>query len=328
MTWEHRLALDPSPSATTLEFVRSGMEGRVVGYREMVSSASLHDLAETAMSMQRPLAARQNFVRGSTSSTPFRPGGLEDATVAPTESADPDATLRTVPPGFTRGWAPDAATAATSAASAETGGPSWTSSLAPASSVDRTVITVDKDGLYKMPETAPAAQNSDAMVDELLPEEALPRMFQGMVTAAPEERREWAHMVDMSKQMTNFYELVPQPAHKFPFELDTFQKQAVYHLERSDSVFVAAHTSAGKTVVAEYAIALAMKHMTRCIYTSPIKALSNQKFREFKQTFGADNVGILTGDVQINPEAACLIMTTEILRSMCTSAPSRSIPRR
>ncbi|CAD6919053.1 unnamed protein product, partial [Tilletia controversa] len=54
----------------------------------------------------------------------------------------------------------------------------------------------------------------------------------------------------------------------------------------------------------------------RCIYTSPIKALSNQKFRDFKQTFGAQNVGILTGDVQINPEAPCLIMTTEILRSM------------
>jgi antiviral helicase SKI2 len=103
-----------------------------------------------------------------------------------------------------------------------------------------------------------------------------------------------------------------------------------------DSVFVAAHTSAGKTVVAEYAMALASKHMTRypiidsclnreadtmglpirAIYTSPIKALSNQKFRDFKQTFGSNSVGILTGDVQINPEANCLIMTTEILRSM------------
>lgn len=111
-----------------------------------------------------------------------------------------------------------------------------------------------------------------------------------------------------------------------------------------DSVFVAAHTSAGKTVVAEYAIALAAKHMTRlvaslryflyldflfspsiltarnicprAIYTSPIKALSNQKFRDFKQTFPPSSVGILTGDVQINPEGNCLIMTTEILRSM------------
>ena len=69
-------------------------------------------------------------------------------------------------------------------------------------------------------------------------------------------------------------------------------------------------------MVAEYAIALAAKHMTRAIYTSPIKALSNQKFRDFKTTFSASSVGILTGDVQINSEANCLIMTTEILRSM------------
>lgn len=70
--------------------------------------------------------------------------------------------------------------------------------------------------------------------------------------------------------------------------------------------------SLGKTVVAEYAIALSKKHMTRVIYTSPIKALSNQKYRDFKTTF--KDVGLLTGDVQLHPEAFCLIMTTEILR--------------
>lgn len=70
----------------------------------------------------------------------------------------------------------------------------------------------------------------------------------------------------------------------------------------------------GKTVVAEYAIAVAAKRGRRAIYTSPIKALSNQKFREFKKTF--DSVGIITGDVSLNPEAQCLIATTEILRSM------------
>ena len=126
--------------------------------------------------------------------------------------------------------------------------------------------------------------------------------------------KEWAHMVDVKREITNFQELVPDMAREWPFELDTFQKEAVYHLENGDSVFVAAHTSAGKTVVAEYAIALAAKHMTKAIYTSPIKALSNQKFRDFRQVF--DEVGILTGDVQISPEASCLIMTTEILRSM------------
>ena len=73
---------------------------------------------------------------------------------------------------------------------------------------------------------------------------------------------------------------VPEPAHTFPFALDGFQKEAVYRLERGECVFVAAHTSAGKTVVAEYAFALATKHCTRAIYTSPIKTISNQKFRD------------------------------------------------
>lgn len=60
------------------------------------------------------------------------------------------------------------------------------------------------------------------------------------------------------------------------------QREAIVHLEHGECVFVAAHTSAGKTVVAEYAIALAAKHLTRCVYTSPIKALSNQKYRDFQ----------------------------------------------
>ena len=118
----------------------------------------------------------------------------------------------------------------------------------------------------------------------------------------------------MDAPLSDFHQQVPQMAFQWPFELDTFQKQAVLKLEQAESVFVAAHTSAGKTVVAEYAIALSQKHMTRTIYTSPIKALSNQKFRDFKDTF--NDVGLVTGDIQINPTATCLIMTTEILRSM------------
>ena len=161
-------------------------------------------------------------------------------------------------------------------------------------------------------------------------------------------KRDWAHVVDVNREIVNFRELVPDMAREvrflgphavlvlvpslqqqvpdahalhptraqYPFELDTFQKEAIYHMEVGESVFVAAHTSAGKTVVAEYAIALAQRHMTRAIYTSPIKALSNQKFRDFQRTFDPAEVGILTGDVQLNPEASCLIMTTEILRSM------------
>jgi len=77
---------------------------------------------------------------------------------------------------------------------------------------------------------------------------------------------------------------------------------------------VAAHTSAGKTVVAEYAIAQSLRNGQRVIYTSPIKALSNQKYRDLQEEF--ENVGLMTGDITINPNATCLVMTTEILRSM------------
>ena len=75
-------------------------------------------------------------------------------------------------------------------------------------------------------------------------------------------------------------------AQGYPFRLDDFQARAVYHLEKKESVFVAAHTSAGKTVVAEYAISLAIQNNSKAIYTSPIKALSNQKYREFQKKYG------------------------------------------
>ncbi|ORZ40579.1 rRNA-processing arch domain-domain-containing protein [Catenaria anguillulae PL171] len=101
---------------------------------------------------------------------------------------------------------------------------------------------------------------------------------------------------------------------QYPFTLDPFQEYSIYCIQRNESVLVAAHTSAGKTVVAEYAIAQALKNKQRVIYTSPIKALSNQKYREMLEEFG--DVGLMTGDVTINPKASCLVMTTEILRSM------------
>lgn len=105
------------------------------------------------------------------------------------------------------------------------------------------------------------------------------------------------------------------PARTYPFPLDPFQKESIRAIEAGESVLVAAHTSAGKTVVAEYAIAQAIRDKARVIYTSPIKALSNQKYRDFTEIFGGD-VGLMTGDVTIQPNASCLVMTTEILRSM------------
>ncbi|XP_010533059.1 PREDICTED: DExH-box ATP-dependent RNA helicase DExH10-like isoform X2 [Tarenaya hassleriana] len=103
-------------------------------------------------------------------------------------------------------------------------------------------------------------------------------------------------------------------AKTYPFELDPFQRVSVACLERNESVLVSAHTSAGKTAVAEYAIAMAFRDKQRVIYTSPLKALSNQKYRELHQEF--KDVGLMTGDVTLSPNASCLVMTTEILRAM------------
>ena len=111
------------------------------------------------------------------------------------------------------------------------------------------------------------------------------------------------------------------PARTWPFTLDPFQKVSIASIERCESVLVSAHTSAGKTVVAEYAIAQSLKNNQRVIYTSPIKALSNQKYREFAAEFG--DVGLMTGDVTINPTATCLVMTTEV-RQVSTATYQQS----
>ena len=105
-----------------------------------------------------------------------------------------------------------------------------------------------------------------------------------------------------------------KPAKEYKFILDPFQQEALLCLDNQQSVLVSAHTSAGKTVVAEYAIAMSLRDKQRVIYTTPIKALSNQKYRDLYEEFS--DVGLMTGDVTINPTASCLVMTTEILRSM------------
>lgn len=109
-------------------------------------------------------------------------------------------------------------------------------------------------------------------------------------------------------------QITTKPAKEYRFILDPFQKEAILCIDNNQSVLVSAHTSAGKTVVAEYSIAMSLRDKQRVIYTTPIKALSNQKYREFYEEF--KDVGLVTGDVTINPSASCLIMTTEILRNM------------
>lgn len=127
------------------------------------------------------------------------------------------------------------------------------------------------------------------------------------------------HEAVIQEKDTNAYEKLNFnnrnfPHKSYPFELDTFQKIAIAAIEEDRSVLVSAHTSCGKTVVAEYAIAKSINNKQRVIYTSPIKALSNQKFRELQEEF--TDVGLMTGDVTLNPDATVLVMTTEILRNM------------
>ncbi|KZV82840.1 ATP-dependent RNA helicase [Exidia glandulosa HHB12029] len=315
--WEHKtditslLKLEPSPPQVTLVPTRAGLDGRVVGWAEAATRPP--PSARTSMSLNRAPAPPKNFVRGKAGYVPYMPGGLEDVLAEAEERKGQSATsipgLRTVPPGFERGLRLGGDAEADDVMDLD--GQPTSERVQPAT-----------ETTYRPQAQAPLSAGTERQseIDELLPTS---RAYLTAATSTHKptrrvnvQKRDWAHVIDVRRPMTRFHELVPNMAHSYPFELDTFQKEAVYHLEMGDSVFVAAHTSAGKTVVAEYAIALAMKHMTRAIYTSPIKALSNQKFRDFKTTFSSASVGILTGDVQINPEASCLIMTTEILRSM------------
>ena len=112
---------------------------------------------------------------------------------------------------------------------------------------------------------------------------------------------------------------------RYPFVLDPFQEEAIHHIAAGSSVIVSAPTGAGKTLIAEYAIFSALAQGQRLAYTTPIKALSNQKYADFCRYFGSENVGILTGDVQVNSQAPILVMTTEILRNMFYLQPPENL---
>ena len=103
---------------------------------------------------------------------------------------------------------------------------------------------------------------------------------------------------------------------RYPFPLDPFQEQAIRRVLAGESVIVSAPTGAGKTLIAEFAIYRALAAQRRVVYTTPLKALSNQKFADFVRQYGSEFVGILTGDVKVNSTAPVLVMTTEILRNL------------
>ncbi|KAK9447631.1 NUC185 domain-containing protein [Limtongia smithiae] len=317
-------SIPPSLTRTSTRFIRAGINGEIVGSEEYTSSSSLADAnAKNSSSFARLPSSKSDFVLGKSGFMPFTPGGLDKIQAGSSRveignggivKRDENGLLNTAP-GLPRGMT-------------LTAGNDVTESLA---QLETSYETNNEDLEQEPAQVAPIRAVTTAatrtvlvnekvdrdLIDTLLPTENIRSLFDmpfGNAARSTMRGKEWAHVVDINTDIVNFHELVPHMARVWPFELDNFQKEAVYHLEQGDSVFVAAHTSAGKTVVAEYAIAMANRNMTKAIYTSPIKALSNQKFRDFKQIF--DEVGILTGDVQINPQASCVIMTTEILRSM------------
>jgi superfamily II RNA helicase len=112
------------------------------------------------------------------------------------------------------------------------------------------------------------------------------------------------------------------PGLEYPFALDPFQQQAIAALAAGRSVVVCAPTGSGKTVIGEHALHTALATGRRAFYTTPLKALSNQKFRDFGALWGPERVGLLTGDISINPDAPVVVMTTEVFRNMLYAAGS------
>ena len=112
-------------------------------------------------------------------------------------------------------------------------------------------------------------------------------------------------------------------AASLPWPLDAFQEEAIDKLDAGAGVLVCAPTSSGKTVVAEYAIFRALAEDVQVIYTTPLKALSNQKFRDFQKVHGEKLVGLVTGENNINDSAPIVVMTTEILRNVIYEDPNR-----
>ncbi|CAJ1083226.1 helicase SKI2W [Xyrichtys novacula] len=312
----------PSSLHSGLSVIRDPTTGMLLDFTEvLLENTGLS--AKNSLSLQRQPGPPSESLRGSNTNYPFLPGGMEELSLDQIkkkseleEDIDFENDLLRVPPGFKAGM--DFTDKGSKMAKAEVNLMSLLSTFD-----DGAYMQPDKEEKEedKRKEETPKLPRTNSLEDLGIKDavsSAAPseknKNEKPKPNENPEENKKWAIPVNISAPCDDFYKRIPNPAFKWPFELDTFQKQAVLRLEAHDSVFVAAHTSAGKTVVAEYAIALSQKHMTRTIYTSPIKALSNQKFRDFKNTFG--DVGLLTGDVQLSPESSCLIMTTEILRSM------------
>ncbi|KAK9710987.1 DEAD/DEAH box helicase [Popillia japonica] len=319
-----------SPLCSTLRINRDPSTGKILDFIEVpIKGAGAN--ARNSMSLSRAPGPPTETVRGSNSNFPFWPGSFPDP-LADLSLKEEDLTseLLTVAPGLDRGlyFKSDGVTVTDEPeiidSSFNTQNPDAIVNIIDLVNQEKTMLDIWQTPTNALKSSTEDSYNTFTTTPE--EEDVIPKEAPVLKITQPSHivNRDtlWAVMLDCSKPVTDFNDRIPEMAHKYKFELDTFQKQAILQLEKHNHVFVAAHTSAGKTVVAEYAIALSLKHMTRTIYTSPIKALSNQKYRDFRHTFKDKSydrfkdVGLITGDFQINQTAGCLIMTTEILRSM------------
>ncbi|XP_041969235.1 helicase SKI2W [Aricia agestis] len=348
---------------TTLEVVRDLVTGEIIDLEEI--NIPVDDDDETLSMARAPLPPNM-ATRGTTTQNPFLPAGFEeelqkllddaaksaDITID-TESEEPGKflgeELLTTPPGCEESivFADDGYTLLNKVNKDESQKNADEDNEVPINiNLEEVVhnnahlagLWQDDDDVEEKPKPAKAVElsaDSDTDDDNFLestvikPPVELPEIpilnITGSSVRTGVTSTDWAEVIDVTQPVPEFKEKIKDLAHAYPFELDNFQKQAILKLEEGHHVFVAAHTSAGKTVVAEYAIAMSRRNCTRAIYTSPIKALSNQKYKDFNKMFG--EVGLLTGDLQINATASCLVMTTEILRSMlyCGSDVTRDL---
>lgn len=331
---ENLLHLPKGPASTKLVPKRDFMTGKILSFVEV----NLEDVganANNSTSMRREPGQLDEAARGSALNYPFWPGGFDEPPKEikhlELDGFEIEGELLTTPPGFKSGYDfskhdkfKDDILKTIKAKTVEN--VNLLQNLEDDLDVQEWLKITQEECLEKQgPGTDDSALADFKDVDDDIMATELKPVLEISTTKDNKLQTEWAEMLDISQPITDFKEKIPCPAMTYPFELDTFQKQAIIKLEERQYVFVAAHTSAGKTVVAEYAIALSQRDLTRTIYTSPIKALSNQKYRDFKKTF--KDVGLITGDLQIDPTATCLIMTTEILRSMlyCGSDITRDL---
>ncbi|XP_023241330.1 helicase SKI2W-like [Centruroides sculpturatus] len=310
------------PLQTTLKAERNMTTGEVIKFNEVIIEDNASN-SKNSMSFKRAPDVTTD-VKGNPNNLPFWPGGFDDYSFEKlkdnikNQDIDFVNDLLTIPPGFEVGMKFEKKKEEIEQSVIKLSDILSSYDISELDSVAEGFVFESSEDIDRISDaTATTSTTITSENDEL--EETLSKTPDVLNISETKEietesTTDWAVEVNVLLPVEDFHQRIPNMAFKYDFELDTFQKQAILHLENNDNVFVAAHTSAGKTVVAEYAIALAMKSMTKAIYTSPIKALSNQKFKDFKKTF--EDVGLLTGDIQLNKTASCLIMTTEILRSM------------